>query len=239
MLSNQRSLYRKSRYNELGLQLWLDTTAVENFTVDENGFCSLAKERTQYKREFSQPDLLSQPLYVQDAMNGLPALRFDGVDDFMLFADPTMSWLNNSSFTFFIVATKTPELGLSPIIGGQSVNDNENFGMGYLLPNTFRVIFGGDDANAIVPSSAPGEVELYTIKYDTSNNSRIIYINGEPLGIGAATAPVSNMVGQALGRYLSEYGQFDLGDIIVYSRALNDYERNVVERDLSSKWQIG
>jgi hypothetical protein len=46
------------------------------------------------------------------------------------------------------------------------------------------------------------------------------------------------MTGQAIGRYLSTYGQFDLGEILIYNRAVSDYEIGQVERDLISKWTI-
>jgi len=46
------------------------------------------------------------------------------------------------------------------------------------------------------------------------------------------------MTGQAIGRYLTSYGQFDLGEMIIYNRTLSDYETGQVERDLISKWTI-
>jgi hypothetical protein len=46
------------------------------------------------------------------------------------------------------------------------------------------------------------------------------------------------MTGQALGRHLGAFGQFDLGEVIIYNRVLSDYETEQVERDLMSKWTI-
>lgn len=231
-------MYRRERYNQFGLQLWLDVAAVDNFTVDENNFCSFAKERTAFNRHFDQPTLANQPQYVLNAINGLPALRFDGVDDFMNFSDQGLTWLNDSSFTIFIVATKTNEPDLSFIIGGQSTADNSNLGLGYVSQNTYRTVFGGDDVSAVVPITTPGDVELFTVKFDNNNKSRLIYRNSIVFGLDAAEAPLGNMSGQALGRFLSSFGQFDLGDILIYNRPLSDYEREVIERDLISKWSI-
>lgn len=241
MLSNQRSIYRKPRLNQFGLQLWLDAAADQNFTVVNVGGtdkCTVAKERSQYLREFVQSTPDYAPAYVAGAINSLPALRFNGVDQFMNFSDPTMSWLNNTSFTIFYVATKTTKTNTSMVFGGSSTGIRSNFALGYIAPNTYRVVYGQDDQNAVVPTVAPGDPELYVITYDITDNSREIRRNGLTVGIGASNGPLTNMTDQTLGKYLSTYGQFDLGEIVIYNRALESYERTQVERDLASKWTI-
>lgn len=241
MLSNQRSVYRKPRLNQFGLQLWLDATADQNFTtVDVNGSpkCTEAKDRSQYLRHFVQSIPDNAPSYIAGAINSLPALRFNGTDQFMNFSDVTMSWLNNTSFTIFYVATKTAKTNTSMVFGGTSTGVRSNLALGYIAPNTYRAIFGQDDQNAVVPTVTPGDPELYVITYDITDNSREIRRNGITVGLGASSGSLAGMTGQTLGRYLSSFGQFDLGEIIIYNRALEAYERTQVERDLASKWTI-
>lgn len=241
MLSNQRSIYRKPRLNQFGLQLWLDTTADQNFTTVNVGGaekCTLAKDRSQYLRHFVQDIPDNAPTYVPGAINSLPALRFNGLDQFMDFSDTTMSWLNNSSFTVFYVATKTAKTNTSMVFGGSSTGVRSNFALGYIAPNTYRSIFGQDDQNSVVPTVTPGDPELFVITYDLTDNSREIRRNGITVGLGASSGSLSGMTGQTLGRYLSSFGQFDLGEIVIYNRALEAYERTQVERDLASKWTI-
>ena len=241
MLSNQRSIYRKPRLNQFGLQLWLDTTADQNFTTVNVGGaekCTLAKDRSQYLRHFVQNTPDNAPTYVSGAINSLPALRFNGLDQFMNFSDATMSWLNNSSFTIFYVATKTAKTSTSMVIGGTSTGVRSNLAMGYIAPNTYRSIFGQDDQNAVVPTVTPGDPELFVITYDLTDNSREVRRNGITVGLGASSGSLSGMTGQTLGRYISAFGQFDLGEIVIYNRALEAYERTQVERDLASKWTI-
>ena len=239
MLESQRSLFKRSRYSQFGLQLWLDGTAVDNFEITPvTNKCYLAKERSQYLRNFTQPTEINQPTYVLAAINSLPALRFDGVNQFMLFSDPTLSWLANSSFTLFYVATKTAKTGSSFIIGGQGTATRANLASGYTIPTSNRAVFGNDDINAIVPAVTPGQPELYAIRYDNLNNRREVRRNGVTVALGASDGAPSNMSGQAIGRYLSTYGQFDLGEVLIYNRAVSDYEMGQVERDLISKWTI-
>lgn len=238
MLDNQRSIFKRSRYSQFGLQLWLDASAVDNFEVDAQNRCSLARERSQYLRNFDQSDDAKKPTYVLGAINSLPGLRFDGVDDFMNFADPTLSWLFNTSFTVFYVATKTAELSNSFVIGGQGGGARTNLALGYLSTNTYRVVFGSDDANAVVPVISTGIPELYCLRYDIVDNRRELRRNGNTVGLGASGGSLSGMSGQTLGRYLGNFGQFDLGELIIYDRVLSDYEIDQVERDLLSKWTI-
>jgi hypothetical protein len=46
------------------------------------------------------------------------------------------------------------------------------------------------------------------------------------------------MTGQAIGRYISSYGNFKVGEFLIYNRALQFAEYETVEKDLISKWSI-
>jgi hypothetical protein len=46
------------------------------------------------------------------------------------------------------------------------------------------------------------------------------------------------MTGQAIGRYISSYGNFKIGEFLIYDRALQFAEQETVEKDLISKWSI-
>lgn len=238
MLSTHRSIYKRSRISQLGLQLWLDATADQNFIVDEQDRCSQALDRSQYSRHFTQNVADFAPLYLPNTVNSLPSLRFNGIDQFMNFSDNTLSWLNNKSFTIFYVATKTAKTNTSMVIGGTSTGLRSNLAMGYISPTTYRFIFGQDDINAVVPTVAPGDPELLVLTYDAQTNRREVRRNGIGVALGASDGSLFNMQDQSLGRYLATYGQFDLGELIIYDRVLQAYERTIVERDLASKWTI-
>jgi hypothetical protein len=238
MLSNQRSIYKRARYSQYGLNLWIDATAIDNIQRDANQKISLIEDRTQYLRHLSQPTLANRPTFVASGINSLPCIRFNGIDQFMLMADQTLSWLNASSFTIFYVATKTAQASNSWVLGGQSAGTRANLASGYLATNTHRVIFGNDDASTIVPLKTAGQPELYGISFNASTLERRVKRNGTTVGLGSSAGSLAGMTGQAIGRYLTAYGQFDLGEMIIYNRTLSDYETGQVERDLISKWTI-
>ena len=99
-------------------------------------------------------------------------------------------------------------------------------------------MFGGDDASTIVPIKTAGQPELYTISFNATTLERRVKRNGTTVGLGSSSGSLAGMTGQAVGRYLTTYGQFDLGELIIYNRTLSDYETGQVERDLISKWTI-
>jgi hypothetical protein len=238
MLSNQRSIYKRARYSQFGLNLWIDATAIDNIQRDANQKVSLIEDRTQYVRHLSQPVLANRPTFVASGINSLPCIRFNGIDQFLLMADQTLSWLTASSFTIFYVATKTAQTSNSFVLGGTAAGTRANLASGYLAANTHRVIFGNDDASTIVPLKTPGQPELYSISFNASTLARIVKRNGTVVGIGSSAGSLAGMTGQSVGRYLTSYGQFDLGEMIIYNRTLSDYETGQVERDLISKWTI-
>lgn len=238
MLSTHRSIYKRSRISQVGLQLWLDATADQNFVTDNENRCTLALDRSQYARHFTQTNPDFAPVYLPNTLNSLPSLKFNGIDQFMSFSDETLSWLNNKSFTIFYVATKTPKTNTSMVIGGSSTGIRSNLAAGYISPTTYRFIMGQDDINAVVPTVAPGDPELLVLTYDVETNRREVRRNGLGVALGASDGSLFNMQDQSLGKYLTTYGEFDLGEIIIYDRVLQAYERTIVERDLASKWTI-
>lgn len=238
MLSNQRSIYKRARYSQYGLSLWIDATAIDLIQRDGSDKISLVEDRTQYLRHLNQPTQANKPLYVPSAINSLPAIRFNGVDQFLNMSDPTLSWLNASSFTIFYVATKTAQLSNSFVLGGTAAGTRANLATGYTASNTHKIVFGNDDASTIVPVKTVGQPELYNISFNAQTLERRVKRNGTTVGLGSSAGSLAGMTGQAVGRYLTTYGQFDLGELIIYNRTLSDYETGQVERDLISKWTI-
>lgn len=241
MLSNQRSIFRKSRYTIIGQQIWIDATSTANITVvPSNGiqYVSTIKDRSVNLRNFTQATQANQPIFVPSSINGLPSIAFNGTSSFMNFSDQTLSFLNASSFTIYIVATKTAGSSNQYFFGGQGAGTRNNLAAGYLSSNTFKVVAGNDDTQTVVNTVTAGSPELYGITFNATNNQRIIRRNGVVVGQSATGGSLTGMSGQTLGRYLTSYGQFNLGELLVYNRVLSAYEILQLEQTLTSKWSI-
>lgn len=237
MLSNQRSIFKRFRYTQVGLQLWISADAIATITANASNQVSQWKDRTTNVRHFTQGTDANKPTFVSAAINSLPAIRFNGSNNFLNFSDPTLSWLNSSSFTIAYVAAKTGSTN-AWVIGGQGGGTRNNLFNGYATSNTYRIGFGNDDQNAITPVVTAGRPELYVLTYSNTDNTRVIRRNGSLVGLSASNGSLTGMSGQTLGRYLTSYGQFDLGEMLIYNRVLSAYEINQIERDLLSKWSI-
>jgi hypothetical protein len=238
MLGNQRSIFKRNRFTQKGLQLWVDASLPGTITKDGSNKVSVWKDKTINARNFTQSTAAQQPQYLATGINGLGAVYFDGTAYNMPFSDPTLAYIASSSFTIVYVATKTAGTANQYVIGGQGTGTRNNLIAGYVSSNTYKFGLGNDDMNAIVNVVNAGVPELYLMTFDGSTFERRIRRNTADEGLGAASGALSGMSGQALGKYLSAFGSFALGELLIYNRVLTASEISGVERDMMSKWSI-
>jgi hypothetical protein len=237
LLPNQRSNFRRARFTTLGLQLHLDASLPATVIRDGSNFVSAWNDKSGKARNMAQGTQANKPLFLATGLGGLGALQFDGTDDFMTFSDQTLSYIASKSFTVFYVASK-PANNNTWVFGGTNTGTRTNLYAGNLTANTHRVGFYNDDQGSIVTAAASGTTEIYTIVYDSSNNQRTIRRNRVEVSRAVTGGSVSSMTGQAIGRYISSYGNFKIGEFLIYDRALQFAEQETVEKDLISKWSI-
>ena len=238
MLGNQRSIFKRNRFTQKGLQLWVDAALPGTITRDGSNKVSLWKDKTINARNFTQSTTAQQPTFLPTGINGLGAVYFDGAAFNMPFSDQTLGYISGGSFTIAYVATKTAGTSNQFVIGGQGTGTRNNLTLGYVSSNTYKFGLGNDDMNAIVNVVNAGVPELFLVTFDSSNYERRTRRNAADEALGAASGTISGMTGQALGKYLSAYGNFALGELLIYNRVLSASEITSVERDLMSKWSI-
>jgi len=236
LLSNN-IIFRRNRFTTAGLQLWLDAALPGTIDRDGLGKVSQWRDKSSYARHCTQATASAQPTFQATGIAGLPAVNFDGSDDFLPFSDETLSYIASSSFTLIYVASK-PANNNTYVIGGTASGTRNNLIAGYVSSNTYKFGFGNDDQNAIVPVGVVGTPEIYTLVYSNADNSRRVRRNGADVAVGASSGGLTNMTGQVIGRYSATFGAFKLGEILIYNRALSVNEYISVERDLISKWAI-
>src|SRR2546425_13097606 len=84
-----------------GLQLWLKADA--GVTTNATGGVTQWVDQSPNGNTAAQTTDASAPLFVADAQNGKPALRFDGVDDFLDVASAPSVAITGDISTFFVV----------------------------------------------------------------------------------------------------------------------------------------
>lgn len=237
MLPNQRSNFRRARFTTLGLRLHLDAALPATVIRDGSNFVSAWNDKSGANRHMTQATLANRPQWQSTGLGGLGALQFDGSDDFMVFSDQTLAYIAGRSFTIIYVASK-PANNNTWIFGGTNTATRTNLFAGQLTSNTHRVGFVNDDQGSIVTAAPAGTTEIYTIVYDLSNNQRTVRRNRVEVSRAVSGGSVASMTGQSIGRYISSFGNFKVGEFLIYDRALQFSEYETVEKDLMSKWSI-
>ncbi len=250
-LSKAKNLTKNSRVNRIaGLELWLETTLDESIKpsqkiqdVNVTNWFDINIQNNQ-KKSATQSIVAQQPKYILQAFsNSIPALRFDGVDDnFPL----DVAFMNGANFTIFAVEQRRTATNHVYFFGGGS---NGVFHMGYSTTSTARSgQYGSADVNFFdfaIKNFKTNEIipRIHSFILSTTNGKKY-WLNG-----GANPDKSSNNL-STLSEFsgyvgVTEYGGStphfyfgDIGEIIIFSRELNDKERIDVEKYLSNKFNI-
>ncbi len=250
-----------------GLVLWLDATNNISFieTEAQDEF-KLSKwndsdPHENPKHNAAQTSTDAQPVYVASAINGLPAVRFDGAQYMDI---PYVSELNTASYTV-IVAVKPivlPGAGYSGIVCNRGEASTTKGYIVYLTSgNNYRGwvgTSGGWRGQNSYFTAVANRSEIFATSYDASPaiNSQYAYFyrgritNGgtysttdsgftivtqstQPMRIGAS-ANITNPTPIAPTSFFNGY----IGEIIIFNRKISSEERKAIEDYLAKKWGV-
>ena len=274
-LATARALTDKApMFGMENLELWLETTS-ENSLATGTGtsFTNVAnppdkKEIGRWndlnptlinpnnKNHAVQGALAYQPFYIQDGINGLPALLFDGND----YIASTTKFTIINNFTVFVVGFPKASCPINTTVHPGTSGQKYIF-----YPQQGDIVYGGNNAassgvslceNFIAPVEHGNNYMPYvisnqrvikkpiqfTLKY--SSGAPKLYINSTDSYSGSASGknvfPGLTFGGGRQGNYGENYGYYEgyIGEIIVYSKDLNDTDRKLIEAYLIEKWRI-
>jgi hypothetical protein len=231
------------------LVFWLETTSDQSFNPTEavdnteigTWYNITPSVIAKTSNSATQSTLANKPKYIaKSSINNLPAVRFDGSNDFMSYDG---SFLVKNSYTIFVVEMRRASGNMFILGGDASVAAGANFHFGYFVGNTFRAGNYGSSAYldyAIGAFSSP-VARIHTFTLDTTSGEKY-WLNGGTTADStnvSGTTTLSSYASAVIGRNESQfYYNGDLGEVIIYSRALDDTERQDVERYLVKKWKI-
>lgn len=222
-----------------GLLLWLDASQISGLSggsqvaswFDVSGLGYHALQSTSSRR----------PTYQVNVINGRPAVRFDGSNDYLRNSgfDPLSGRSGVTAFVLFRAAsTSGNRVGFSE--SARNLNQQVYSGSVYTYATS------GVHGRAAFTSTA---FTLWNSIFDgtqSGNAGRLrLYIDGVPQGLtytGTVPALLNGASGYEVGRsYGSETGYWtgDIAEVIVYGRTLNEGERQTVESYLSQKYALG
>lgn len=231
------------------LFLWLDSTSKNSFdeiSADNDQPVSNwydLNPASTIKRNFTS-SVGYQPLYKTNGINNLPILRFDGSNDYMISATTkNTEMMPNSTVTMFFVAKIAPSASAMVPFAFQLDANNRCFPiidtgnvMRFDCPNGTNGLLTGT-------TNIGNSLEIITLfKSDTKQT---IYLNGTSEATQGNSLSFSSSFSSEMliGRYTADDNvalatAMDLGEVIIFSRALKTEERKSIESYLSRKWKI-
>jgi hypothetical protein len=255
-LATARSLTDKAPINTIdNLELWLETTSKESFATGTTSFINVENPEDKqpigrwndlnpttlnfsYKNPASQDTSALQPLYMKDGINGLPALFFDGIDDFLKYNG---NFLVNSDYTIFVVEARTVGVSNNFFLGGSESTESNNLILGYSSSTTITHSHLGSAnkiENTISAYGAPTP-RLHTFAFGRKFGKESYTNGGQKISSSSQINSLASYPNSSIGKaYTTYYFKGYIGEIIVYSRDLSDSDRKLIETYLIEKWRI-
>lgn len=260
-LDTARSLTQSSPVSSIqNLSLWLEATSDKSFDdgEEDDGLAITnwydISPQTSYPANFVGATT-ARPLYRLDAINGLPAILFDGTNDFM--STTEFASINSSSTVFLVIRTPATLSASATVfskrVAGTDTGTNINANITNSAGNGFQYCdsvtsTGVQNCYAggagIAANNSYITVVVYTsnlasgISFYQNGGSALDTANTTNNAPNIASVPATTFLGKSGLTATPAFFSGHIGEIIIYDRALRDEEVSAVESYLSKKWKI-
>ena len=223
-----------------GLQIWFRADA--GVTTSGSSVSQWA-DQSGNGRTASQGTASSRPTLVAGAVNGLPAVQFDGSNDFLTFTYPVNGL---SEMTLVLVSACTQDQ-----TGGGSNAQNSavfwdettSWGTVYLSPfqTNVKFRFGTTQTGNLPAYTRPASLgSSYSISVSEKDGTTdSLYVNGTLVvseGSKLSTIAGCTDTGYVGRGHNNTYFPGLVSEVLVYSRALTDSERQALEQYLDTRY---
>lgn len=232
------------------LMLWYETSLESSFKTTESvdgTTISVWYDNNPQKIErnnATQTTSNQRPTFYENAVNGIPMIRFDAVNDYLNY-DGT--FLANTNYTVFVVEQRRgigPAAGTSFFISGMSGSDYGFLRIGYGGTALIQFAHSSYNLNYTIPSYSEPIPRIHTFWFNKTYGKKY-WENGGNNPDATDTRTQAKLVldsytGAIIGKHLSccQYYNGDIAEIIIYVRDLITEERQSVEDYLSKKYAI-
>jgi hypothetical protein len=224
-----------------GLQLWL--SADSGVSLGANNAVTQWADQSGNANNALQGDETMAPLLVPSALNGLPVLRFDGVNDFMDVADADSLSIVGDICTFYVL--KLTDFATFRSVWGKTVVNQPAPNDLYILPSSglprfFRGngVSGAQSATGLRPYPANNFVVAGVQAFGANVTH---YLSGKGNGLSQMTTiPVDGNRSLRIGSRDDGVTRMkgDLAELVIYDRGLSGDELRGVMRYLGEKYAI-
>lgn len=228
------------------LVLWYETSLDDSFSTTEavdgntiSNWYSINKQKP-IKLNATQSSSSLRPIYYENVLNGIPAIRFDGTDDYLSFDG---SDFPNSNYTIFVVEQRRSSKANNWFISGSSGISNANLVLGYWTATTItasHIQSMGSFINYTIGDYYAPTPRIHCFMLNNLVGKKY-YLNNSS---STATATNSNTSyftawsNSSIGsRYVDRFNG-DIFEIIMFNRNLVDEERAAITKYLGQKYAI-
>lgn len=201
-----------------GLQLWLDASQITG--LGDGDPVATWPDESGNGNNATQPSSGARPTYQTNEINGLPIIRFDGVDDELSFILTTPQ-----PFTMFFVAKE-----ITPAASGYGI---PAWRMGY---DSASQLFLYGNTGFALPCTRDTSPHLFGGKASAGNGQ--MYFDGGGLGGTSPTDAAWSGTSYLCSNGAGGFYQWDMAEFIIYDSALSDVDRQAVENYLAAKYGL-
>jgi hypothetical protein len=217
-----------------GLRLWLD--AGQGVTADGSGYVSAWADQSPNGNNAAQSSSGSRPQKITGAINGEPALRFDGSNDFLTVGN--IASLTNPNFTYVVVGAFNSTSGDMAFLSRDEGGGNTNKWIYWYNSTAMKLHLNPGNANIASAAFTRSSGVYRTFMLTKNSTSYVHYLDGISGGTvtNSTTLPSPDTdfrIGQAESNF---YLNGDIAEILVYDHALSAVERHEVEAYLEAKY---
>ena len=248
-LATARQITKNSPVSSIkDLVVWYETSLDESLIEAEESDGALVSTwfdnntQSPYKFNMSQSTVANQPTYSKNIINGLPSLKFDGTNDFLVTSGVG---LNSKSLTAFIVGRRVNyatnfQVSLAGLALGQT--DDTSSGS-FVAFADFGTSFNSGSSlqwftNSITHQGNNSPYILSTLFSGTANTIFLNGVSSTNYSINTNFTVDSLRVGCKYSNAPAYFFNGYISEIIIYSRALNTEERKSVESYLAKKYSL-
>lgn len=192
-----------------------------------------------------QTVLSQRPTYVTGALNGLPVVRFNGTNNQVL----TLNRPVQDDFTIFCVFRSTQGLSTgnqfyngAGLVSGAAAGVTNDFGTSLFANGQACAGVGNPDTSiSSIPGYNDGMPHVLTLRRTESSGEVDSYLDGNFVGSQIGNTNSLNASAKlALGAQatLNNFFTGDIAEVLVYSGALPDANRQSEELSLFQKWGV-
>lgn len=219
--------------------LWLESSLDKSFKSSESDDTSPLTawydiRENVNKNNAIQTNASNSPTYA-NTINYVPATKFDGTNSYFTVDG---SILNNTNYTIFVLEQRSSNKDGNYFIGdsssGNNSTTNKNLVLGYSADGTITHSQSSDNsytASVSTYESAGENPRIFSFIHDSTLGKKI-YVNGL---LAATSTDTNNLSGMTTLKIGSSY-QGQIGEIVMFARALKDEERQSIEDYLGKKW---